>query len=73
MEWQHIQGNWTEFREKAKQQWNVLTDTQLEQIAGNRVDMVDMLQEAYGISRHAAEWQLSGWQQRQHEGMFRRQ
>ena len=67
MNWEQINGNWKEFKGRAKQQWDKLTDVQLDLIAGKRDQLVAGIQEMYGISKHAAEWQLSGWQHRQHE------
>jgi uncharacterized protein YjbJ (UPF0337 family) len=66
MNWDRIEGNWKQFKSIVQQQWGQLTDEQLVVIAGKRGDLVGELQAAYGISKHAAEWQLSGWQHRQH-------
>lgn len=65
MNWDRINGNWQEFKGKIKQQWEKLTDAQLDAIAGNRARLAAGIQQSYGISKHAAEWQLSGWQHRQ--------
>ena len=65
MDWDCIKDNWKLFHGKAKQQWNLLTDSQLEEISGNRKLLAASIELTYGISKHAAEWQLSGWQQRQ--------
>ena len=67
MNWEHIEINWEEFKTKAMQQWDRLSAAQLESIAGNRKKLADVIHEAYGISKHAVEWQLSGWEQRQHQ------
>ena len=66
MNWNQIESNWKIFKVKAKLQWNELTEAQLESIVGQRDGLLEMLQKTYKISKHAAEWQLSGWQQRQH-------
>lgn len=62
MDWDYIEGNRDEF--KAKQPGDALTDMQLEEIAGQRASLVGEIEEMFGISRHAAECQLSGWRQR---------
>ena len=67
MNWNQIESNWKIFKVKAKQQWNELTEAQLEAILGQRDGLLEMLQKNYKISQHAAEWQLSGWQMRQHD------
>lgn len=64
MDWDCIEDNWDDFKVNVKQQWSDLTDTQLEKVAGRRDSLVGEIEEIYGISRHAAEWQLSGWQER---------
>ena len=66
MNWNQIESNWKIFKVKAKLQWNELTEAQLESIVGQRDGLLEMLQKTYKISKHAAEWQLSGWQRRQH-------
>ena len=65
MDWDQIEHNWQEFRGKVQQQWDRLTEAQLDAIAGRREQLVGWIQEAYGVSQHAAEWQLSGWEKRQ--------
>ena len=67
MNWNQIESNWKIFKVKAKLQWNELTESQLEAIVGQREGLLDILQKTYKISKHAAEWQLSGWQLRQHD------
>ena len=65
MDWDYIKDNWKLFHGKAMQQWDKLTVAQLEEISGNRKLLAASIELTYGISKHAAEWQLSGWQQRQ--------
>jgi uncharacterized protein YjbJ (UPF0337 family) len=67
MKWEYIEENWEEFKHQAKQQWDRLGDAQLDAIAGARDQLAESIQLAYGISAHAAEWQLSGWQNRLQE------
>ena len=57
MNWDRIEGNWKQFKGNAKQQWGKLTDDQLDVIAGK-------IQEAYGVTKDAAEKQLAEWQTR---------
>jgi uncharacterized protein YjbJ (UPF0337 family) len=65
MNWNLIEGNWLKFKGSVHAQWNKLTAAQLDLIAGKRDRLAHEIHAAYGISRHAAEWQLSGWQGRQ--------
>ncbi len=59
MKWDHIEGNWKQFKGNVKRQWDRLSDAQLDVIAGVRDQLADSIQQVYGISKHAAEWQLS--------------
>jgi len=62
MNWDRVQGNWRHLKGKFKEQWSVLSDNQLDVIAGNRERLLDMLQESYGISRDEAERQVRQWE-----------
>ena len=62
MNWDHIEGNWKEFKGKAKGEWGKLTDDQLDVIAGKRDRLADKIQETYGITKDAVEKQLTDWQ-----------
>jgi uncharacterized protein YjbJ (UPF0337 family) len=64
MGWDRIEGNWSQFKQHVKDQWGKLTDHQLDRTAGRRDLLAQEIGAAYGISDHAAEWQLSGWQAR---------
>ena len=57
-----IEGNWKQFKGNVKEQWGKLTDDQLDVIAGKRDKLAGKIQEMYGISKNAAEKQLSDWQ-----------
>lgn len=65
MNWDRIEGNWQQLKGDIKAQWGRLTDNQFDVIAGKRAHLADEIQSTYGISKRAAEWQLSGWQFRQ--------
>lgn len=58
MNWDRIEGNWTQFTGKVKEQWGKLTDDDLTQIAGKRDVMVGKVQERYGIAKDEAEKQV---------------
>jgi uncharacterized protein YjbJ (UPF0337 family) len=64
MNWDHIEGNWKQFKGHAKEQWGKLTDDQLGVIAGKRDQLAGKIQETYGITKDAAEKQLTDWQNR---------
>jgi uncharacterized protein YjbJ (UPF0337 family) len=64
MNWDRIEGNWKQFRGKAREQWGKLTDDQLDVIAGKRDQLAGKLQEAYGYSKDEADRQIKDWETR---------
>ena len=58
MNWDRIEGNWKQFKGRARQQWGKLTDDELEQIKGHRDELVGRIQERYGIERDEADRQV---------------
>jgi uncharacterized protein YjbJ (UPF0337 family) len=55
MNWNQIEGNWKQFKGKAKETWGELTDDELDQIAGQRDVLIGKIQEKYGIAQDEAE------------------
>ena len=62
MNWNQIEGNWTQFRGKVKEQWGKLTDDDLDRIAGQRDQLVGRLQKSYGIAEDEAERRVRDWE-----------
>jgi uncharacterized protein YjbJ (UPF0337 family) len=62
MNWDIIEGNWKQFKGKAKEQWGKLSNSQLDVIAGERDKLVGTIQETYGITKDQSEKQLAEWQ-----------
>ena len=58
MDWDRIEGNWKQFKGKAKEQWGKLTDDDIDVIAGKRDQLVGKIQEQYGITKDEAERQV---------------
>ncbi|MGQ5700644.1 CsbD family protein [Sandaracinobacteroides sp. A072] len=58
MNWDRIEGNWTQFTGKVKEQWGKLTDDDMTEIAGKRDVMIGKIQERYGIAKDEAERQI---------------
>lgn len=50
MNWDRIEGNWHQFRGRAKQRWARLTENDLDRIQGRREELEGFLQEAYGLA-----------------------
>ncbi len=64
MNWDRIEGNWKQFKGKAREKWGQLTDSDWEQIAGKKDQLVGRIQERYGISKDEAQRQADEWAQR---------
>ncbi|MCA0993955.1 CsbD family protein [Alloyangia pacifica] len=62
MNWDQIEGNWTEFKGKARAQWGELTDDEVQQAKGDREQLAGLIQKKYGIAKEEAEKQVSEWQ-----------
>lgn len=71
MNWDRIEGQWKQYKGKAKERWGKLTDDQLDVIAGKREQLSGKIQESYGCSKEEADKQVSAWQDRQKEAMKR--
>ena len=61
MNWDQMQGKWTQIKGSIKQQWGKLTDDDMDVIAGSKDKLVGRLQERYGIKKEEAEKQLDTW------------
>lgn len=55
MNWDQVQGQWTQLKGKVKETWGKLTDDDLDVIAGRRDQLVGKLQERYGYAKEQAE------------------
>ena len=58
MNWDQVQGKWTQVKGKAHEKWGKLTNDDLDVIDGKREQFVGCLQERYGILKEEAEKQV---------------
>jgi len=65
MNWDRIEGNWKEFKGKAKTQWGKLTDDDLNVIDGKRDQLEGRLQKHYGYAKDQAKKEIDNWIDRQ--------
>ena len=61
MNWDRVEGNWKQLKGKAREKWGKLTDSDFEQIAGKKDQLIGRIQERYGISRDEAQKQADEW------------
>jgi uncharacterized protein YjbJ (UPF0337 family) len=65
MDWDRIEGNWKEFKGKAKMQWGKLTNDDLDIIDGTRDQLEGRLQQHYGYAKDQARKEIDNWLSRQ--------
>lgn len=56
-----IKGRWKQVRGRIREQWGELTESDLDQIAGQRDQLIGLLQEKYDLTREAATEQLDSF------------
>ncbi|MCR8547676.1 CsbD family protein [Salipiger sp. P9] len=55
MNWDIVQGKWKQLKGSVQEQWGELTDDDLDRAAGNREQLVGIIQERYGLAKAEAE------------------
>ncbi|MEN3378147.1 MAG: hypothetical protein V7604_3502 [Hyphomicrobiales bacterium] len=61
MNWDRVEGNWKQFKGKARQHWGKLTDDDLDVIEGKRTELSGKLQARYGYAKDEAEKNIDTW------------
>lgn len=61
MNWNQIEGQWTQMVGHVKTQWGKLTDDDIKIVAGKRDQLIGKVQERYGILQADAEKQVNEW------------
>lgn len=61
MNWDQIQVNWMQFKDKVADNWVKLTDEDLTRIGGRRKVLAGRLQARYGFARLEAEREIEAW------------
>jgi uncharacterized protein YjbJ (UPF0337 family) len=57
-DWARIKGDWNRYKGQVKERWGKLTDDDLTRIAGNRDQLIGILQQRYGLARERIEEQV---------------
>jgi uncharacterized protein YjbJ (UPF0337 family) len=65
MNWDTVQGNWTELKGKIKHQWGKLTDDDLKAIEGDRDQLAGRLQQRYGYAKDKVDAEIDNWSKSQ--------
>ena len=61
MNWDIVEGNWTQFKGKVKEKWGKLTDSDISRLSGKKDQFLGVLQERYGYSKDQAEREADEW------------
>ena len=61
MNWDQVEGNWTQMKGKGKEAWGDLTDSDIKKIEGKRDRLAGVLQERYGKKKDEIEQEIDGW------------
>jgi uncharacterized protein YjbJ (UPF0337 family) len=62
MNWDQIEGKWTEFKGRVREKWGEFTDDELEQMRGKRDKLAGMIQNRYGVAKEEAERQIQDFE-----------
>ncbi len=57
MNWDQVEGKWTQYKGKVKEKWGRLTDDDLDVVRGKRDQLVGKIQERYGAAKEEAQKQ----------------
>ncbi|MHB8420233.1 MAG: CsbD family protein [Myxococcales bacterium] len=61
MNWDIVEGQWTQFKGAVKSKWAKLTDQDLTALEGKKEQLLGKLQERYGLNKDEAERQVDDW------------
>ena len=61
MNWGQIESKWRRLRGSAQERWGKFSDNDWQTIAGNKDQLVALIQERYGIANAEAERQAEEW------------
>jgi uncharacterized protein YjbJ (UPF0337 family) len=62
MNWNVIEGNWTQYKDQFNGRWARLTDAHLDAIGGKRDLLAGHIRDSYGISKLEAYEQIRGFE-----------
>ncbi len=59
MNWEQVQGNWSQLKGKLRAQWGEITDDELDVIKGEKEQLVGAIQKKYGKTKEQAEKEVN--------------
>ena len=65
MNWNQIESNWKELKGNIQQQWAELTNSDIDNMSGNREELTSKIQQTYSMDRQSAEKEVDTWQNSQ--------
>ena len=65
MNWNQIESNWKELKGNIQQQWAELTNSDIDNMSGNREELTSKIQQTYSMDRQSAENEVDTWQNSQ--------
>jgi uncharacterized protein YjbJ (UPF0337 family) len=61
MNWDLIEGRWTEMKGRIKSKWAKLNDDDMDLIGGKRDMLIGRIQQRYGLEKDEAEREVDRW------------
>lgn len=61
MNWTQVEGKWKQLKGEFRSKWAKLTDSDLDNLAGKKDQLVGKIVERYGIAKDQAERDLDEW------------
>lgn len=61
MNWDTIEGSWTEMKGRAKQRWADISGDDWSRITGKRDEIAGLIQQKYGKAKDEAEREVDEW------------
>lgn len=61
MNWDRIEGNWTQVKGKVREKWGDLTDDEIDQIGGKKDQLVGVIQKHYGRAKDEIDREVDDW------------
>lgn len=62
MSWSTIESHWADYKDAVQEEWDNLSDEAFGKIAGDRAQLVNRIQESYGVSAAEAELQVTAFE-----------